>query len=277
MTTYEWFVKYLTVSGSARHGNVWQCPAHHDASPSLSVSQGDGGRVLLHCHAGCSVQAVLDAMGLGLRALFESPPWSPEEVLARQISRPKYPCVEHTGRGGRHRGAPITTTHHVYIPGNVRLERNRYADGRKSCRWERRVGPDWVYGLGIRSLTSLPLYERTQLEMGLGAGWPIVLCESESSVDAILDAGVFATTWAGGAASPPLDRLRRNLAGATVVWIPDNDDAGQCCSVQVVAALDPVCSLRTIVPAQGQDARDLLVLLGGETFRDIIDGRVPAP
>jgi DNA primase len=157
------------------------------------------------------------------------------------------------------------------------MERNRYADGRKSCRWERRVGSDWVYGLGIRSLTSLPLYERTQLKMGLAAGWTIVLCESESSVDAIQDAGVFATTWAGGASSPPVDRLRRDLAGATVVWIPDNDEAGQRCSVQVVAALDPVCSLRTIMPAQGQDARDLLVLLGGETFRDIIDGRVPAP
>jgi len=52
--------------------NGWKasCPAHHDRQPSLSVSIGDNGRVLLYCHAGCKVEDVVSALGLGMRDLF---------------------------------------------------------------------------------------------------------------------------------------------------------------------------------------------------------------
>ena len=46
------------------------CPAHADKEPSLSVREGDDGRVLLHCHAGCSTAAVVAAMGLSIADLF---------------------------------------------------------------------------------------------------------------------------------------------------------------------------------------------------------------
>ncbi len=38
-----------------------RCPAHEDRNPSLSVKQRNG-RVLVHCHAGCPQDAVLDAL-----------------------------------------------------------------------------------------------------------------------------------------------------------------------------------------------------------------------
>jgi len=50
-------------------GNSWICccPAHDDNSPSLSIRDGDGGRLLLHCHVGCSFAEVLAALkNLGL-------------------------------------------------------------------------------------------------------------------------------------------------------------------------------------------------------------------
>ncbi len=40
-----------------------RCPAHEDRNPSLSVTRGDD-KVLLHCHAGCSVESILTAAGL---------------------------------------------------------------------------------------------------------------------------------------------------------------------------------------------------------------------
>ena len=50
----------------------WQarCPAHDDRTPSLSVSVGPDGKVLLHCHAGCGISAVLSALGLTAHDLF---------------------------------------------------------------------------------------------------------------------------------------------------------------------------------------------------------------
>jgi hypothetical protein len=49
------------------------CPAHDDRSPSLSVRAGDDGRILVHCHAGCPTQAVVDAVGWRMADLFAEP------------------------------------------------------------------------------------------------------------------------------------------------------------------------------------------------------------
>jgi hypothetical protein len=46
------------------------CPAHKDRTASLSVRELDDGRVLLHCFAGCSVDAVLSALSLSMEDLF---------------------------------------------------------------------------------------------------------------------------------------------------------------------------------------------------------------
>lgn len=44
----------------------WQacCPAHEDKHPSLGVSEGDDGRVLVKCFAGCGIEAIVSAVGL---------------------------------------------------------------------------------------------------------------------------------------------------------------------------------------------------------------------
>lgn len=49
---------------------IARCPHHDDRSPSLSITEKDDGRVLIHCHAGCGAAEVLDAVGLGYSALF---------------------------------------------------------------------------------------------------------------------------------------------------------------------------------------------------------------
>ena len=50
------------------------CPAHRDKSPSLSIREGDDGRVLLHCFAGCEVSAIAAAVGMSLTDLFPPKP-----------------------------------------------------------------------------------------------------------------------------------------------------------------------------------------------------------
>src|SRR5437016_2484819 len=52
------------------------CPAHADRKPSLSIGLGEQGQVLLKCFAGCSLERIVEAMGLTMTDLF------PEETPA---------------------------------------------------------------------------------------------------------------------------------------------------------------------------------------------------
>ncbi len=52
--------------GGKREGQKgeWKacCPAHDDRTPSLSICDGDNGKLLVHCHAGCSQDTVIAAL-----------------------------------------------------------------------------------------------------------------------------------------------------------------------------------------------------------------------
>lgn len=73
-----------------------RCPAHADRSPSLSIREGSGGKTLLHCFAGCEVQAIVRAAGLEMADLrgkgmqrgrvipFPQPCHAQRELLRRQ-------------------------------------------------------------------------------------------------------------------------------------------------------------------------------------------------
>ena len=51
-------------------GWIAACPNHDDDDPSLSISHGRNGRILMNCFAGCSTSDVLDSMGLQFQDLF---------------------------------------------------------------------------------------------------------------------------------------------------------------------------------------------------------------
>jgi len=77
------------VKGRAVGRNRFQarCPAHRDRLPSLSIAEGKDGRVLLHCFAGCTTNAILSALKLGRRDLFQGPPPSPAQLAALEEER----------------------------------------------------------------------------------------------------------------------------------------------------------------------------------------------
>lgn len=51
----------LTKAKRAGAGWIACCPAHDDSTPSLSISDGEKG-VVVHCHGGCTQEAVIDAI-----------------------------------------------------------------------------------------------------------------------------------------------------------------------------------------------------------------------
>lgn len=67
--TIEDFLSRL--GGTKRTTRGWQakCPAHDDRSPSLSIREGEKG-LLVHCFAGCSIEAICEGLGLKVRELF---------------------------------------------------------------------------------------------------------------------------------------------------------------------------------------------------------------
>jgi hypothetical protein len=71
----------------ARSRFLARCPAHDDRFPSLSIAEGQDGRILLKCFAGCSTDSILAAVHLSRRDLFHGPPPSPVQLAALEAKR----------------------------------------------------------------------------------------------------------------------------------------------------------------------------------------------
>jgi hypothetical protein len=79
----EYVLDYLDGVKPRRDGFSALCPAHDDHTPSLMVGQGEDGKVLLHCHAGCEKPDILEAAGLTMADLF--PGGSSERAKVERI------------------------------------------------------------------------------------------------------------------------------------------------------------------------------------------------
>ena len=70
--------------GGHRAGATWmaRCPAHDDSNPSLSISAGQNGKVLVRCHAGCDQRDVIAA--LSERGLWDATGKSPGRIASKR-------------------------------------------------------------------------------------------------------------------------------------------------------------------------------------------------
>jgi len=50
------------------------CPAHNDKHPSLAIKLTDDGKILIHCFAGCDVEAIVSSLNLTLADLMPDNP-----------------------------------------------------------------------------------------------------------------------------------------------------------------------------------------------------------
>ena len=73
-----------------RCGGGWKalCPAHPDKNPSLAINESNG-RILVHCFAECSVEAICARAGIELRDLFTEPRLTrkSEPLIARHAEK----------------------------------------------------------------------------------------------------------------------------------------------------------------------------------------------
>ena len=237
--------------GVRRSGDGWkaQCPAHHDAHASLSVSTRDDGSVLLHCHAGCPTPAVLAALGLKFADLF-----AVEREPAARLSRETALTL-------------VATYDYRAMNGTLLYQACRYQP--KTFRVRRPDGHGgWAWNLdGVSPV----IYRLPEL-----AGRSLaVITEGEKDADALAALGFPATTNHGGAG-----RFRRchaeqlrDVGVVQALVLADNDHAGREHAATVRRELDAVgVRAETLelpgLPEHG-DVSDWLA--AGHTFVELCD------
>lgn len=192
-----------------RSGSSWmaKCPAHEDRNPSLSIREVDG-KVLLHCHAGCTQRAVIDALKAnGL--------WQPERIENPRIVA----TYDYTDEHGKLLYQVVR-----YQPKDFKQRRPDGCGG-------------WIWKKSERQV----LYHLPEV---LEA--PIVfVVEGERDVETLREHGFVATTNAGGAKSRWAPQYTEALRGREVILVPDNDQPGwKRASVIARALLHNVARLR---------------------------------
>jgi len=71
MTPLSTFLAAVAPGGGRKVSGQYlcRCPVHADRRASLAVRELADGKLLVHCHAGCTTADVLDALGLRWRDL----------------------------------------------------------------------------------------------------------------------------------------------------------------------------------------------------------------
>ena len=157
--------------GVQKSGGGWvaRCPAHGDDNPSLSIARGEDGRWLVHCHAGCSAEAVVEAVGLKMADLMPDRP-----APARQAG--------FKTRWGR------WVCDYVYTDaaGKVLYKSSRYVkeDGKKTFIIktpdpEAKYG--WSFGLSKKGIERVP-FRLPRVVAAAKSGKTIVIVEGEKDV-----------------------------------------------------------------------------------------------
>ena len=75
------------------------CPAHDDSDPSLSITTGDDGRILMHCFAGCAIDEITSSLSISPRDLFQdggnytSATFDPSSYSSKPVSSTNQPSA----------------------------------------------------------------------------------------------------------------------------------------------------------------------------------------
>jgi hypothetical protein len=213
------------------------CPAHDDHTPSLGISEGKDGRILVKCwSAGCTAEEIVESKGLTMSDLFAGDngtgvrhgpskptkadkakskakkPYATKEAAikaAERFTQGKYVAewIYHDAEG-----------HDVFYV--ARFDKSELdpetGKPRKEFRPIHQDAEGWHIGdpPGL-----LPLYRLPELLQSTG---PVYVTEGEKTADALRGVGLTVTTSAHGSRSAHKTDWRQ-LAGREVVILPDED------------------------------------------------------
>ena len=235
-----------------RDGPQWKCrcPAHKDLKASLAIRVSDDGKLLIHCHAGCTAgnnpKPVLDAWGVGWNVLF---PDEPEPAAANG-----HAPVTAT-RSSRPKGEPEAIYNYLNETGGLLFQVCRFP-GKQFRQRRPLLGGGWSWRLSEKDETNgqvthtrRVLYRLPEL-LAAPADAVIWLCEGENDADRVAAQGLVATTNPGGAGKWHRD-YSAALSGRRVAVLPDNDEPGRRHAQMVAEALRGVAAEVVVLELDG--------------------------
>lgn len=231
MTPVERILSKLPDAKQSGKGWSARCPAHEDRRASLSIAEGDDGRALVKCHAGCKTDAICAAVGLTVLDLMPTASMMPTPIKSKAKPTNGKPRIVATYNYCDERGELLLQVVR-YDPKDFRQRRPKPGGG-----W------DWsVKGVRVAPYR-LPelLAEPTR---------PVVVVEGEKDADNLARVGVLATCNARGAGKWSADHAEF-LRGRRVVIVPDNDDAGRNHARQVAQSLNGIAESVRVVELPG--------------------------
>ncbi len=225
--------------GVRKNSSGWsaRCPAHDDNRNSLSISEGNDGKILFKCHAGCSYQGILATFSLT------------------------------TGANGA--GRIVAIYNYSDESGELLYQVVRYEPkGFRQRRPDGAGGYVWNLEGARRVLYRLPeLRQSDKQEI-------VFIVEGEKDADRLASLGLIATTNGNGAGKWRAE-YNDSLRGRHICILPDNDDSGAQHAALVAQSLHGIAGSVKIVslpdlPPKG-DVSDYLNIGGTvETLKEIV-------
>lgn len=251
MQLSDLLARFENVKSAGRDEWSARCPAHDDRVNSLSISCGEEGKLLLHCHAGCDTQSVLSAAGLSFADLY------PEE-----------------GKTEQGNGSSVREAEYVYYNQDdepvLKKVRLRVADGSKSFFWQRLENGIWLKGRG--GIAS-PLYGTRSLVENEEL---LFVAEGEKDCDNVTAlTGLPCVSLPDGAKKEGMswqEGYDACFRGRSVYILQDNDEVGRAFALQEARRIKAlarelyVLDLAEIwpeIPEKG-DISDMIAALGEE-------------
>ena len=251
MTTIQEWLDRLQGVRKAGSGYKAICPAHDDKNPSLSVTEGDGGKVLVKCHSGCAFEDIRSALWPQGAAVGTRRSTAPRSSASPTPIRTPQALPD---------GAHDTVSEYHYADGSVAFASVRRELPGKAKRFSQWTPADGGLWHDKNPLKSLPLYRLPEIV----DAEKVVIVEGEKCVHAVLDAwpDMDVTTFSGGTGSWRKTDYSPLTGKAVSIWA-DADDTGQNAALGLAAHLVTLgCRVRVALPEPdgGSDIADWLAV-----------------
>lgn len=253
-------VNKFYIKSSSRNSVKAVCPCHRDKNASLSLTYDEATqKTLIYCHAGCDTHEILTSVGLAFEDLGTTNKSKEENSNIENI----YSYVDENG---------VLLFEKIRFK-NKDFRQRRYIDGKTVWGLSAGIYTETYPGSnnyspkerpGAKSITLQEqpkiLYNLPKLLNAIKNGYPVYIVEGEKDVNSMTKLGLVATTAPSGGGNGNkkwLDSYSKYFKGASVVILPDNDEAGQSFAKEIKSKLKNYAHATKIITISDKPKGDI--------------------